>query len=142
MFACTKSCAPKIIIYEGLIWTLFISARVLFEGSFILWVSLIYTEFDSYFQSIKHKISKLLEIKISHLKIKLQNTCKRCNNVEIMNVAIMDRNRYKHKCLNILNIPQFLKLYRGPTTSIEARFQRAVRNIKDHLSTKEHMRIY
>ena len=54
----------------------------------------------------------------------------------------MDRNGYTSKYLNILNIQQFWKLYRDLNTSIEARFQRAVRKIKDHLSKQEYMRIY
>ena len=37
--------------------------------------NLIYTEFESYFQSIKHKITNLPEIQISHLETKLRNTC-------------------------------------------------------------------
>ena len=42
--------------------------------------NLIYTEFESYFQSIKHKITNLPETQISHLKTKLRNACEQYNN--------------------------------------------------------------
>ena len=45
--------------------------------------NLIYTEFESYFQSIKHKIADLPEIQISHLKTKLRNTCEQHNNINV-----------------------------------------------------------
>ena len=41
-------------------------------------------------------------------------------------IAIMDRNRYKNKCMNILNIELFPKLDRDPTKSIEAKIHKAI----------------
>ena len=116
--------------------------------------NLIYTESESYFQSIKHKITNLPEIQISHLKTKWRNTCEQYTNInvpykerEIINklkknqntlllqdkgrgIVIIDRNRYTNKCLNILNTEQFRKLDRDSTKPIEAKIQRAVRKIK------------
>ena len=45
--------------------------------------NLIYTEFESYFQTIKHKITNLPKIQISHLKTKLRNTSEQCNNINV-----------------------------------------------------------
>ena len=123
--------------------------------------NLIYAEFESYFQTIKHKITNLPKIQISHLKTKLRNTSEQYNNInvpykekEIINklkknqnimllrqdkgrgIVIIDRNRYTNKCLNILNTEQFRKLGRDPTKLIEAKIQRAVRKIKSHLSNQ------
>ena len=56
--------------------------------------NLIYTEFESYFQSIKYKITNLSEIQISHLKTKLHNTCEQQNNI---NVPYKERNNIQIK---------------------------------------------
>ena len=45
--------------------------------------NLIYTEFERYFQTIKHKITNLPKIQISHLKTKLRNTSEQCNNINV-----------------------------------------------------------
>ena len=45
--------------------------------------NLICTEFENYFQNIKHKITNLPEIQISHLKTKLRNTCEQYNNINV-----------------------------------------------------------
>ena len=129
--------------------------------------NLIYAEFESYFQSIRHKITNLPEIQILHLKTKLRNACEQYNNInipykkrEIINklkknqnimllrqdkgrgIVIIDRNRYTNKYLNILNTEQFRKLDRDPTKPTEAKIQRALRKIKNHLSNQEYMRNY
>ena len=57
-------------------------------------------------------------------------------------IAIIDRNRYTNKCLNIINTEQFRELDRDPTKPTEAKIQRAVRKMKSHLSNQEYMRIY
>ena len=128
---------------------------------------LIYTEFESYFQSIKHKITNLPETQISHLKTKLRNACEQYSNINVPNkereiiiklkknqnimllrqdkgrgIVIIDTNRYTNTCLNILYTEQFQKLDRDPTKPIERRIQRAVRKIKSHLSNQEYIRIY
>ena len=127
--------------------------------------NLIYTEFESYFKSIKHKITNLPETQISHLKTKLRTACEQYNNISVpykereisklkknqnimllhqdkgTGIVIIDRNRYTNKCLNILNTEQFRKLDRDPTKPIEAKIRSAVRKIKSHLSNQEYMRI-
>ena len=127
--------------------------------------NLIYTEFESYFKSIKHKITNLPETQISHLKTKLRTACEEYNNISVpykereisklkknqnimllhqdkgTGIVIIDRNRYTNKCLNILNTEQFRKLDRDPTKPIEAKIRSAVRKIKSHLSNQEYMRI-
>ena len=57
-------------------------------------------------------------------------------------IVIIDRNRYTNKYLNILNTKQFRKLDKDPTKPTEAKIQRALRKIKNHLSNQEYMRIY
>ena len=128
--------------------------------------NLIYTEFETYFQSIKHKITNLPETQISHLKTKLRNACEQYNNINVPNkereiiklkknqnimllcqdkgrgIVTIDRNRYTNKYLNILNTEEFQKLVRDPTKPIETKIQRTVREIKSHLSNQEYMRIY
>ena len=129
--------------------------------------NLIYTEFKSYFQSIRHNITNLPEIQTLHLKTKIRNACEQYNNInvpykerEIINklkknenimllrqdkgrgIVIIDRNRYTNKYLNILNTKQFRKLDKDPTKPTEAKIQRALRKIKNHLSNQEYMRIY
>ena len=129
--------------------------------------NLTYTEFGSYFQGIKHKITNLPKIQILHLKTKLRNTYEQYSNInvpykerEIINklkktqnimflrqekgrgIVIIDRKRYTYKCLNILNTKQFQKLDRDPTKPREAKIQRAIRKIKSRRSNQEYMRIY
>ena len=127
--------------------------------------NLIYIEFESYFQSIKHKITSLPETQISHLNTKLRTACEQYNNISVpykereisklkkkqnimllhqdngTGIVIIDRNTYTNKCLNILNTEQFRKLDRDPTKPIEAKIRSAVRKIKMHLSNQEYMRI-
>ena len=125
--------------------------------------NLTYTEFESYFQGTKHKITNLPKIQILHLKTKLCNTYEQYNNTnvpykerEIINklkktqnimflcqekgrgIVIIDRKRYTYKCLNILNTEQFQKLDRDPTKPREAKIQRAIRKIKSHRSNQEY----
>ena len=47
--------------------------------------NLIYTEYESYFQSIKYKITNLPETQISHLKTKLRNACEQYSNINVPN---------------------------------------------------------
>ena len=42
------------------------------------------TQFELYFQSINRYVNKTPDNKISHLKIKLRNTCDRCNSIGVM----------------------------------------------------------
>ena len=129
--------------------------------------NLIYTEFETYCQSIRRKVTNLPGIQTLHLKTKLRNACEQYNNInvpykkrEIINklkknqnimllrqdkgrgIVTIDRNRYTNKYLNILNTEQFRKLGRDPTKPTEAKIQRALRKIKNHLSNQEYMRNY
>ena len=45
--------------------------------------NLTYTEFGSYFQGIKHKITNLPKIQILHLKTKLRNTYEQYSNINV-----------------------------------------------------------
>ena len=53
-------------------------------------------------------------------------------------IVIIDRKKYTEKCMDMLNTKQFHKLDKDPTKIIETKVQRAVRKIKDHLSTSEY----
>ena len=41
-------------------------------------------------------------------------------------IVIMGKDKYKEKCMKILNTKQFCKLQRDPTKTIEMKIQRAV----------------
>ena len=58
--------------------------------------NLIYTEFKSYFQSIKYEITNLPEIQICHLKTKLCYTCEQYNNIKRVknNKQIKEKPKY------------------------------------------------
>ena len=45
--------------------------------------NLIYTEFETYYQSIIHKLTNLPETEISHLKTKLKSACEKYNTIKI-----------------------------------------------------------
>ena len=57
-------------------------------------------------------------------------------------VVIMDKKKYKEKCLALLNTNQFLKLNRDPTKQIETKIQRVLRKIKTNISLQEYSRLY
>ena len=67
--------------------------------------NLIYAEFESYFQSIRHKITNLPEIQILHLKTKLRNACEQYNNI---NIPYINTTSYN---INISNQPLWVFLY-------------------------------
>ena len=118
-----------------------------------------YTEFETYYQSIIHKLTNLTETEKSHLKTKLRSTCEKYNTIKIpykerkvinrlsknrrtivlrqdkgRGVVIMDKGKYTEKCMKILNTKQFCKLQKDPTKTIEMKIQRAVRKIRNKLS--------
>ena len=45
--------------------------------------NLMYTEFETYYQSIIHKRTNLPETEISHLKTKLKSACEKYNTIKI-----------------------------------------------------------
>ena len=47
----------------------------------------------------------------------------------------MDKGKYTEKCMKILKIKKFCKLQRNPTKNIEMKIQRAVKKIKNKLSS-------
>ena len=53
-------------------------------------------------------------------------------------IVVIDRKKYTETCMDMLNTKQFHKLDKDPTKTIETKVQRAVRKIKDHLSTSEY----
>ena len=57
-------------------------------------------------------------------------------------VAVIDRKKYTEKYVAMLNTKQFCKLDKGPTKTIKIKVQRAVKKIKDHLSTSEYQMLY
>ena len=110
---------------------------------------------------------RLLDDQKCQLKTKLQSACKKYNRVivpfkcrEIINklsnnsniiflrqnkgrgIAVIDRKKYTEKYVAMLNTKQFCKLDKGPTKTIKIKVQRAVKKIKDHLSTSEYQTLY
>ena len=126
-----------------------------------------YTEFETYYQTIVHKLTNLPETEISHLKTKLRSVCEKYNTIKIVykekeiinrlsknpriivlrqdngrGIVIIDKGKYTEKCMKILNTKQFFKLQKDPTKNIEMKIQKAVRKIKNKLSPKEYLNIY
>ena len=54
----------------------------------------------------------------------------------------MDRTKYTHKCLELLQTNQFMKLNHDPTKSIEGKIQGILWKLKDRLSYKEYYQLY
>ena len=126
--------------------------------------NLTYAEFETYYQSIIHKLSNLPETEISYLKTKLRSGCEKYNKIKIpykeseainrlskkpqiivlrqdkgRGIVIMDKVKYTEKCMKILITKQFCKLQKDPTKSIEMKIQAAVRKIKNKLQKKLHV---
>ena len=116
--------------------------------------NLIYPEFETYYQSIIHKLTNLPETEISHLKTKLRSACEKYNTIkipykekEVINklsknpqitilrqdkgrgIVIMNKGKYTEKYMKILNTKQFRKLKKDPTKNVEMKIQRALRKI-------------
>ena len=53
-------------------------------------------------------------------------------------VVLMERTKYRNKCLEILETNQFTKLNHDPTKSVEEMIQRLLRKFKSRLSQKEY----
>ena len=129
--------------------------------------NLIYTEFECSYQNSVHKIENLSDDQKCQLKAKLGSACEKYNCVkvpfkyrEIINklsnntniillrhdkgrgIVVIDRKKYTEKCMDMLNTKQFRKLDKDPTKTIETKIQRAVRKIKNHLSTSEYQTLY
>ena len=54
----------------------------------------------------------------------------------------MYRNKYKEKCLQMLNTNQFFKLNLDPTKTTERKIQNLLRKIKSKLSQNEYKQLY
>ena len=112
-------------------------------------------EFETYYYSIKHKITNLPETEISHLKTKLRSAWENYNTINISykerevtnrlsknprillllqdkgrGIVIMDKGYFTEKCINILNTKQVCKLRKVSTKNIKMKIQRTVRKIK------------
>ena len=57
-------------------------------------------------------------------------------------VAIMNRDKYEEKCLQMLNINQFVKLSSDPMKTTERKVQNVLRNIKPKFSPNEYKQLY
>ena len=56
--------------------------------------------------------------------------------------TIIDKSKYTTKCLELLQIHQFLKLKHDLTKSLENKIQRTLRKLKTWLSTQQHYQLY
>ena len=54
----------------------------------------------------------------------------------------MDRTKYTDKCLELLQMNQFMKLNHDPGKSIEGKIQLILRKVKNRLSSKEYYQLY
>ena len=57
-------------------------------------------------------------------------------------VAIIDKSKYKAKCLELLQTNKFSKLKHDPTKSFENKIQRILRKLKTRLSTQQYFQLY
>ena len=125
--------------------------------------NLMYSRLECYDQNIVHKIENSSDDQKCQLKTIPRSACKKYNRVklpfkyrEIINklsnnsniillrqdkgrdIVVIDRKKYTEECMDMSNTKQFRKLDKDPTKTTEAKVQRAVRKIKDHLSTSEY----
>ena len=102
------------------------------------------TEFESFYQSLLLDMSTIPEERIARIKTHLRSKCEKHYNVKIpfrywqaikrlsnnkdigilkhdnrREVVIPNCSKYIEKCLSIVNISQFLQVYKDPTTSID-----------------------
>ena len=56
-------------------------------------------------------------------------------------VAIIDKSKYKAKCLELLQTNKFSKLKHDPTKSFENKIQRILRKLKTRLSTQQYFQL-
>ena len=54
----------------------------------------------------------------------------------------MNRDKYKKKCLEMLNTNQFVKLNSDPTKTTERKVQKVLRKIKSKFSPYEYKQLY
>ena len=57
-------------------------------------------------------------------------------------IVVIDQKKYTEKCIDMLHTKHFRKLDKDLTKTIVTKVQRAVRKIKDHLSTFEYQILY
>ena len=116
------------------------------------------------------KVEKLQHIPDQHLtklKTKLRMTCEKYNQIRVpykyqqainslkrnpdiviikqdkgRGVVILDNGKYTEKCLKLLNTKQFKRSEKDPTTTVERKIQKALRNIKSKLPETEYKNLY
>ena len=105
-----------------------------------------HTEFEQFYQGVLKEILYIPEHYILSLKTKFRNTCEKDSKIRVpfkykkatdqlsrskdlcifkqdkgRSVALIDRTKYTNKCLEMLEINQFIKLkHDPPTKSVEA----------------------
>ena len=127
----------------------------------------IYTEFEQFYQSLVKDIPLVPYEDLSHLKTKVRNTSDKYSQIYIpykykkiieqlsnnrnicimrqdkgRGVAIIDKSKYKAKCLELLQTNKFSKLKHDPTKSFENKIQRILRKLKTRLSTQQYFQLY
>ena len=114
----------------------------------------IYTEFEFFYQSLLKDISNISENELQLIKTKLRNTCDKHTKIKApykyrkfvkelserrdigilkadkgRGFVIINRDKYKEKCLQILNTSQFVKLNSDQTKATEKKYRMSYRNI-------------
>ena len=114
-----------------------------------------YTESDIFFQRLLKDISNIPENELRQIKVNLRNTCDKYTKIKVQykyrkvvkelserkdiailkadkdrGTAIMNRDKYTEKCLQILNTNQFVKFNSDPTKTKERKVQNILRKIK------------
>ena len=97
---------------------------------------------------LRHTCEKYSDIKVPYKYQRTIDTLHQNNSISVFKedkgrgVVILDKNIYVDKCLSILDINQFMKLDKNPTSSYESKIQRTLRKIKSKLSTEEYKKLY
>ena len=57
-------------------------------------------------------------------------------------IVLIDRTESSTRCLELLQMNQFIRLYHDPTKLIESKIERILRKFKNRLSSKEYYQLY
>ena len=127
----------------------------------------IYKEFEHFYQKIFNNITNIPQDDLSKIKTNMKSTCEKYSQINVpyeyrkivkdlssnssiiilqqdkgRGIVKMDRRKHLHKCFDILNTEQFIKLPNNPTSSIEKKVQRNLRKIKQKLPKDIYIKLY
>ena len=107
------------------------------------------------------------ESEVSKIKTKLRNTCEKYSKLKVLyrhrkivlalsknenivilkqgkarGVVVMDKHKYREKCMSLLTTKHCKQVDRDPTKTVESKVQRSLRKLKSKLSSYEYKKLY